>query len=153
MLFKFKPGLICVPWLVIFQHGMYDNLLHALVKICKEEGPLELYRGLAPSLIGVVPYAAINYCSYDTLRKTYRRVTKKEHIGNIETLLMGSIAGAVASTATFPLEVARKQMQVMSHSGFLFLFFVYLFLWFRMAGFLSFAIVEVIGVMKMSCEE
>lgn len=153
MLFKFKPGLICVPWLVIFQHGMYDNLLHALVKICKEEGPLELYRGLAPSLIGVVPYAAINYCSYDTLRKTYRRVTKKEHIGNIETLLMGSIAGAVASTATFPLEVARKQMQVMSHSGFLFFFFVYLFLWFRMAGFLTFAIVEVIGVMKMSCEE
>lgn len=120
---QFKPGLICVPWLVIFQHGMYDNLLHALVKICKEEGPLELYRGLAPSLIGVVPYAAINYCSYDTLRKTYRRVTKKEHIGNLETLLMGSIAGAVASTATFPLEVARKQMQVMSRSGF-FIFFV-----------------------------
>lgn len=98
------------------QHGMYDNLLHAFVKICKEEGPMELYRGLLPSLIGVIPYAAINYCSYDTLRKTYRRITKREDIGNLETLLMGSIAGAVASTASFPLEVARKQMQVHRYS-------------------------------------
>ncbi|XP_024380479.1 adenine nucleotide transporter BT1, chloroplastic/mitochondrial [Physcomitrium patens] len=99
------------------EHGMYDNLLHAFVKIVREEGPLELYRGLLPSLIGVVPYAAINYCSYDTLRKTYRKITKKEHIGNLETLLMGSIAGAVASSASFPLEVARKQMQVGNIGG------------------------------------
>ncbi|KAG0562530.1 hypothetical protein KC19_9G153700 [Ceratodon purpureus] len=99
------------------EHGMYNNLLHAFVKIVKEEGPMELYRGLLPSLIGVIPYAAINYCSYDTLRKTYRRLAKREDIGNIETLLMGSIAGAVASTATFPLEVARKQMQVGNIGG------------------------------------
>ena len=91
---------------------MYDNLLHAFLKIVKEEGPRELYRGLLPSLIGVIPYAAINYASYDALRKAYRRIAKREDIGNIETLLMGSIAGAVASTASFPLEVARKQMQV-----------------------------------------
>lgn len=99
------------------EHGMYNNLLHAFVKIVSEEGPLELYRGLLPSLIGVIPYAAMNYCSYDTLRKTYRKLTKKEHIGNLETLLMGSIAGAVASTASFPLEVARKQMQVGNIGG------------------------------------
>jgi len=96
---------------------MYDNLLHAFVKICKEEGPVELYRGLLPSLIGVIPYAAINYCSYDTLRKTYRRIAKREDIGNIETLLMGSVAGAVASSVSFPLEVARKQMQVGNIGG------------------------------------
>jgi solute carrier family 25 phosphate transporter 23/24/25/41 len=76
-----------------------------------------LYRGLLPSLIGVIPYAAINYCSYDTLRKTYRRIAKREDIGNIETLLMGSVAGAVASSVSFPLEVARKQMQVGNIGG------------------------------------
>jgi solute carrier family 25 phosphate transporter 23/24/25/41 len=68
-------------------------------------------------LIGVVPYAAINYFAYDTLRKTYRKLTKQEKIGNLETLLMGSAAGAISSTATFPLEVARKQMQVGALSG------------------------------------
>lgn len=79
-----------------------------------------MYRGLLPSLIGVIPYAAINYCSYDTLRKTYRRIAKREDIGHIETLLMGSVAGAVASSVSFPLEVARKQMQVLSTGRFFF---------------------------------
>ena len=87
------------------------------MKIIREEGASELYRGLAPSLIGVIPYAATNYCAYDTLRKAYRKLFKQERIGNIETLLIGSLAGAISSTATFPLEVARKHMQVGAVSG------------------------------------
>jgi hypothetical protein len=33
------------------------------------EGPLSLYRGLAPTLVGIAPYAAINFASYDLLKK------------------------------------------------------------------------------------
>ncbi|KAL1557270.1 Adenine nucleotide transporter bt1, chloroplastic/mitochondrial [Salvia divinorum] len=99
------------------QVSVYNGLLDAFVKILQEGGPGELYRGLAPSLIGVIPYAATNYCAYDTLRKAYRKIFKEEKIGNIETLLIGSAAGAISSTATFPLEVARKQMQVGAVSG------------------------------------
>ncbi|KAK6140706.1 hypothetical protein DH2020_025558 [Rehmannia glutinosa] len=96
---------------------VYNGLLDAFVKILQEGGPGELYRGLTPSLIGVIPYAATNYCAYDTLRKLYRKIFKQEKIGNIETLLIGSAAGAISSTATFPLEVARKHMQVGAVSG------------------------------------
>ncbi|XP_010437915.1 PREDICTED: adenine nucleotide transporter BT1, chloroplastic/mitochondrial [Camelina sativa] len=99
------------------QRGVYKGILDAFVKIIREEGPTELYRGLAPSLIGVVPYAATNYFAYDSLRKAYRSFSKQEKIGNIETLLIGSLAGALSSTATFPLEVARKHMQVGAVSG------------------------------------
>lgn len=99
------------------QRDVYDNFLHAFVKILREEGPTELYRGLTPSLIGVVPYAATNYFAYDTLRKLYRKTFKQEEIGNIATLLIGSAAGAISSTATFPLEVARKHMQVGAVGG------------------------------------
>ncbi|KAK4349104.1 hypothetical protein RND71_031859 [Anisodus tanguticus] len=99
------------------QRGVYDGLLDAFVKILKEGGPGELYRGLTPSLIGVIPYAATNYFAYDSLRKAYRKIFKEEKIGNIETLLIGSAAGAISSTATFPLEVARKHMQVGAVSG------------------------------------
>ncbi|XP_042004075.1 adenine nucleotide transporter BT1, chloroplastic/mitochondrial-like [Salvia splendens] len=98
------------------QREAYNGLLDAFVKIFQEGGLPELYRGLTPSLIGVIPYAAANYCAYDTLRKAYRKVFKQE-IGNIETLLIGSAAGAISSTATFPLEVARKHMQVGAVSG------------------------------------
>ncbi|KAL5975311.1 Adenine nucleotide transporter bt1, chloroplastic/mitochondrial [Asimina triloba] len=99
------------------QRGVYDNLLHAFLKIVQEEGPAELYRGLTPSLIGVVPYAATNYFAYDMLRRSYKKVFKKEEIGNVATLLIGSAAGAISSSATFPLEVARKHMQAGAVNG------------------------------------
>lgn len=99
------------------QRGVYKNLSHAFLKICEEEGPRELYRGLSSSLIGVIPYAATNYFAYDSLRKIYRKISHEEHIGNIATLIIGSLAGAISSTATFPLEVARKQLQVGAISG------------------------------------
>lgn len=95
----------------------YKNLLDAIVKIVQAEGPAGLYKGLTPSLIGVVPYAASNYFAYDTLRKAYKKAFKKEEIGNIMTLLIGSAAGAISSSATYPLEVARKQMQAGAING------------------------------------
>ncbi|PKU71652.1 adenine nucleotide transporter BT1, chloroplastic/mitochondrial [Dendrobium catenatum] len=99
------------------ERDVYDNLFHAFVKILRDEGPSELYRGLTPSLIGVVPYAATNYFAYETLKKAYRKTFDKEDIGNIPTLLIGSAAAAISCSATFPLEVARKQMQVGAVNG------------------------------------
>eukprot|EP00271_Cylindrocystis_brebissonii_P014375 TRINITY_DN35718_c0_g1_i1.p1 TRINITY_DN35718_c0_g1~~TRINITY_DN35718_c0_g1_i1.p1 ORF type:complete len:493 (+),score=96.37 TRINITY_DN35718_c0_g1_i1:255-1733(+) len=99
------------------QPGAYSGVFNAFVRIAQEEGFLELYRGLVPSVIGVVPYAGANYYAYDTLRTLYKKVAKKDKIGNLATLAIGASAGAVASTATFPLEVARKQMQVGALSG------------------------------------
>lgn len=99
------------------QRGAYKGLLDAFWKIVREEGPAELYRGLTPSLIGVIPYAATNYFAYDTLRKAYKQIFKQEEIGNIETLMIGAAAGAISSSATFPLEVARKHMQAGALNG------------------------------------
>ncbi|CAL9762215.1 unnamed protein product [Musa acuminata subsp. burmannicoides] len=99
------------------QRDVYDNLLHAFLKIVCEEGPSELYRGLTPSLIGVMPYAATNYFAYESLKKFYRKTFETEEIGCIATLLIGSAAGAISSGTTFPLEVARKHMQVGAVGG------------------------------------
>ncbi|CAM6001381.1 unnamed protein product [Sphagnum balticum] len=87
------------------------------IQVVSEEGVLELYRGLAPSVIGVIPYAGVNYFVYGSLRSLYKRCSKTDRVGNIQTLLIGSLAGAIASTSTFPLEVARKHMQVGALKG------------------------------------
>ncbi|KAI5665239.1 hypothetical protein M9H77_24562 [Catharanthus roseus] len=78
------------------QRGVYKGLFDAFLKIVREEGPAELYRGLTPSL---------------------QTLFKEEEIGNIATLLIGSAAGAISSSATFPLEVARKHMQAGALNG------------------------------------
>lgn len=62
------------------QRGVYNGMGDALTKIVREEGFAELYRGLTPSLIGVVPYAAVNYYAYDSLKAAYRKITKKEKV-------------------------------------------------------------------------
>ncbi|CAI5981261.1 unnamed protein product [Closterium sp. NIES-65] len=90
--------------------GEYRSILHAFYRIITEEGAHELYRGLGPSLIGIVPYAGSNYFAYDTLRTLYKRLAKKDKIEPLATLIIGSLAGAAAASATFPLEVARKQV-------------------------------------------
>ena len=68
-------------------------------------------------MIGVVPYAATNYFAYETLQKLYRKLSKEQQIGNLATLFIGTAAGSIPSSATFPQEVARKQMQVGALSG------------------------------------
>lgn len=99
------------------QRGVYKNFLDAFMRIIKDEGPAELYRGLTPSIIGVIPFAATNYLAYDTLQKAYKKAFNKEEVGNVMTLLIGSASSAFSSTVTFPLEVARKHMQAGAVNG------------------------------------
>ena len=44
-------------------------MVHALTTILRSEGPLALYKGLIPTLVGIAPYAALNFASYDLLKR------------------------------------------------------------------------------------
>eukprot|EP00897_Mesotaenium_endlicherianum_P004378 jgi/Mesen1/3969/ME000210S03204 len=94
------------------QPHLYDGLLPTFFKIVREEGPSALYRGLTPSLLGVFPYAATNYFVYDRLRTMYKRATKRASVPPGANFLCGAIAAAASSGVTFPLEVARRQLQM-----------------------------------------
>ena len=37
----------------------------------RSEGVVSLYKGLAPTLVGIAPYAAMNFACYDMLKKSY----------------------------------------------------------------------------------
>jgi solute carrier family 25 phosphate transporter 23/24/25/41 len=41
----------------------------ALFGIARTEGLGALYKGLAPTLVGIAPYAALNFASYDALKQ------------------------------------------------------------------------------------
>ncbi|KYF40041.1 mitochondrial carrier superfamily protein [Toxoplasma gondii ARI] len=49
----------------------YDGILDCLVKTFKEGGLRRLYRGLGPSLLGIIPYASIDLALFDTLKGMY----------------------------------------------------------------------------------
>ncbi|KAH7300645.1 hypothetical protein KP509_24G073000 [Ceratopteris richardii] len=94
------------------QPELYMSLPQAFCKIVKDEGFMAFYSGLTPSVVGVFPYAATNYFVYDGLRTAYCRSTGEKNVPTVPTLLFGAIAGAVSSAVTYPLEVARRQMQL-----------------------------------------
>ncbi len=63
-------------------------------------------------MIGIIPYAAIRFATYDALARAHRRATGAARPSARAALAFGAAAGVASATATFPLEVARRRMMV-----------------------------------------
>ncbi|CAM8963308.1 unnamed protein product [Rhodiola kirilowii] len=94
----------------------YKGISHAFQTICKEEGILGLYKGLGATLLGVGPSIAISFSVYEALRSTWLA-----HRPNDSTVMVslacGSLSGIASSTATFPLDLVRRRMQLEGSCG------------------------------------
>jgi solute carrier family 25 phosphate transporter 23/24/25/41 len=70
-----------------------------------------LYRGLKPTLIGVGPNLALNFAAYETLRNHLQGLDHGVHPMAVD-LASGSAAAVVSATATFPIDLVRRRMQM-----------------------------------------
>jgi solute carrier family 25 protein 16 len=91
-------------------------------------GLANFYRGFSPTLLGMLPYAGMSFLTHDTagdiLRHPsiarYTTLPKPENspegkpapLRSWAELLAGGVAGLVSQTASYPLEVIRRRMQV-----------------------------------------
>lgn len=74
------------------------------------------YRGIWPTLFGIVPYAGTSFVvwgflKYDLLPRYLTYETRERHRAGLD-LLAGGIAGALGQTAAYPLDIVRRRMQV-----------------------------------------
>ncbi|CAA7404949.1 unnamed protein product [Spirodela intermedia] len=77
-----------------------------------QEGPRAFYRGLIPSLLGIVPYAGIDLAAYETLKDLSRTyILENSEPGPLVQLGCGTISGALGATCVYPLQVIRTRMQ------------------------------------------
>ncbi|KFK36685.1 hypothetical protein AALP_AA4G156200 [Arabis alpina] len=94
----------------------YQGIGHAFRTICREEGFLGLYKGLGATMLGVGPSLAINFAVYESVKSFWQ-----SHRSNDSTLIVslgsGGVAGIASSTATFPLDLVRRRMQVEGAGG------------------------------------
>uniref|UniRef100_A0A7C8YAX0 Uncharacterized protein n=1 Tax=Opuntia streptacantha TaxID=393608 RepID=A0A7C8YAX0_OPUST len=94
----------------------YRGMWHALETICKEEGFPGLYKGLQATLVGVGPSIAISFSVYETLRSYWQ--CQRPHDSTVGvSLTCGSLSGIASSTATFPLDLVRRRMQLQGAGG------------------------------------
>ncbi|XP_073153278.1 mitochondrial carrier protein CoAc2 isoform X1 [Henckelia pumila] len=89
--------------------SVYKGIRDCFSKTYKEAGVRGLYRGAAPSLYGIFPYAGLKFYFYEEM-KTHVPENHKKDI--TVKLVCGSIAGLLGQTFTYPIDVVRRQMQV-----------------------------------------
>ncbi|CAH8268540.1 unnamed protein product [Arabidopsis lyrata] len=94
----------------------YQGVGHAFRTICREEGILGLYKGLGATLLGVGPSLAISFAAYETF-KTFWLSHRPNDSNAVVSLGCGSLSGIVSSTATFPLDLVRRRMQLEGAGG------------------------------------
>ncbi|KAK6126018.1 hypothetical protein DH2020_040245 [Rehmannia glutinosa] len=79
----------------------YKGIRHALHTICRDEGFLGLYKGLGATLLGIGPSIAISFSVYEFEI----------------SLAFSKSFGIASSTATFPLDLVRRRMQLEGAAG------------------------------------
>lgn len=91
-------------------------------------GLANFYRGFTPTLLGMLPYAGMSFLTHDTVGDllrhpkiaAYTTVPKPANsppgkpppLRSWAELFAGGVAGLVSQTASYPLEVIRRRMQV-----------------------------------------
>ncbi|KAK6126107.1 hypothetical protein DH2020_040221 [Rehmannia glutinosa] len=94
----------------------YKGIRHALHTICRDEGFLGLYKGLGATLLGVGPSIAISFSVYESLRSHWHSQRPSDSTVLV-SLACGSLSGIASSTATFPLDLVRRRMQLEGAAG------------------------------------
>ncbi|XP_077210585.1 mitochondrial substrate carrier family protein isoform X2 [Tasmannia lanceolata] len=103
---RFGTGTSC-----IHAQPAYHGIKDVFRSVYTEGGVRALYRGVGPTLIGILPYAGLKFYVYEELK----RHVPEEHQKSILTRLScGALAGLLGQTFTYPLDVVRRQMQVES---------------------------------------
>eukprot|EP00026_Physarum_polycephalum_P001854 Phypoly_transcript_01857.p1 GENE.Phypoly_transcript_01857~~Phypoly_transcript_01857.p1 ORF type:complete len:498 (+),score=68.14 Phypoly_transcript_01857:112-1605(+) len=91
-------------------------------------GSLAFYRGMLPSVMGMVPYAGIDLALYETFKKIYNEHHFKKqihHLGSekletplkpatgtiIAPLVCGTLSSTIAQLISYPLSLVRTRMQ------------------------------------------
>jgi solute carrier family 25 (mitochondrial carrier protein), member 16 len=101
----------------------------AVQQVVPRTGIVNFYRGFLPTVLGMLPYAGMSFLTHDTVsdmmrhpsvsRHTTMPKTKQQRRGDKPAplswwaeLAAGGISGIVSQTASYPLEVIRRRMQV-----------------------------------------
>lgn len=100
---------------VLVHERLYANSFDCFIKVIRNEGPLGLYRGLLPQLVGVAPEKAIKLTTNDLVRDVFR--DKDGFISLPFEIVAGGCGGAAQVLFTNPLEIVKIRLQVAGEVG------------------------------------
>ncbi|KAL6102896.1 slc25a17 [Pungitius sinensis] len=96
------------------QQTQYKGIFDAFSQIVANEGVATLWNGTLPSLI-LVLNPAVQFMIYEAMKRKAGKGGKK--ISSVEIFLIGAIAKAIATTATFPLQTIQAILRFGQYKG------------------------------------
>eukprot|EP01119_Soliformovum_irregulare_P023742 TRINITY_DN8360_c0_g1_i1.p1 TRINITY_DN8360_c0_g1~~TRINITY_DN8360_c0_g1_i1.p1 ORF type:complete len:333 (-),score=41.16 TRINITY_DN8360_c0_g1_i1:95-1024(-) len=117
VMFTYPLDLVRVR-MAVSVHKQFDGIYDCIRTIIKADGAYGLFRGMSPTLMGIVPYAGVNFASFEALKRFFARSleTDPKQLPITVKLAAGGIAGAVGQTVAYPLDVVRRQMQTSGYA-------------------------------------
>ncbi|XVE82129.1 hypothetical protein DITRI_Ditri15bG0122100 [Diplodiscus trichospermus] len=101
---------------------IYPTMRSAFFDIIRTRGFRGLYAGLSPTLVEIIPYAGLQFGTYDTfkrwamawnrLRSSNTSSTMDGSLSSFQLFICGLAAGTCAKLACHPLDVVKKRFQI-----------------------------------------
>ncbi|KAI9567104.1 mitochondrial carrier protein RIM2 [Boletus coccyginus] len=85
---------------------------HILRDIYRDESPRALFKGLGPTLVGVIPARSINFFTYGNGKQIIANRFNHGQENSYVHLSAAAIAGIVTGTATNPIWVVKTRLQL-----------------------------------------
>jgi solute carrier family 25 phosphate transporter 23/24/25/41 len=92
------------------------GILRTAARMWTQEGPASLYRGLVPSMCGILPYAGVDIVLFETLKQGLL----ERHAGALPDLAVlgaGMVSSVVAQFVSYPLALVRTRLQAQGSAG------------------------------------
>jgi len=106
---------------MIVSQSKSNSLLRMIRQVVHKEGIPGLYSGIGASVPGSMVYTGVSFYSYDTLKIACKRYNAAHPAqgpdtgggtSTLQTLGCGMAAGWAGMTASFPMNVVRRRLQV-----------------------------------------
>lgn len=108
---------LCRARLAVSPVSTYNSLLDVFVKTIRREGPLALYKGYVPTMLGVIPYAGCSFYCYEGLKRLWVREFGDGSVGAFERLCFGAVSGIIGQSSSYPLDIVRRRMQTQTEAS------------------------------------
>ncbi|KAG6841031.1 hypothetical protein C0991_002493 [Blastosporella zonata] len=95
--------------------GQYKGVWRSLARMWKEEGFRGFMRGNGINCLRIVPYSAVQFTTYEQLKKFFTRHGSKE-LDTPKRLASGALAGITSVCSTYPLDLVRSRLSIATAS-------------------------------------
>ncbi|XP_071014844.1 calcium-binding mitochondrial carrier protein SCaMC-2-A-like [Oncorhynchus clarkii lewisi] len=92
-------------------HGSSSNnmcIMSGLTQMIKEGGMRSLWRGNGMNIVKIAPETAIKFMAYEQIKRLIG--SDKETLGILERFVAGSMAGVIAQSTIYPMEVLKTRL-------------------------------------------